>query len=298
MSLANPYVLRETAGNLVRNIIMTVAAVVTMAVSLTALGGTLIMHQAVNKATVRWQGGVQVAVFMRVQASHQEIVAIDHELQQMVPDQVQKFWFVDKAQAWAEFKQMFSGQPEVIKVLNPSELPSSFRIVPAKAQDVSIVAGQFDKQPGVNNVQYPGVLVHQELSHFAGLRNVALVVAGGVMLGAIALVVNTIQLAIFARRREVAVMKLVGATNWFIRIPFMLEGLVEGLAGAVLAFAVTYFARGTFASFTGADPLGDPSQNVVVSSHEALITGLFLVVVGVLVGALGSGFAVRRFLKV
>ncbi len=124
MSFANPYVLRETAGNLVRNIIMTVAAVVTMAVSLTALGGTLIMHQAVNKATVQWQGGVQVAVFMQVNASHQELVAIDHELADMVPDQVQKFWFVDKAQAWSEFKQMFSGQPDVIKVLNASELPS------------------------------------------------------------------------------------------------------------------------------------------------------------------------------
>ena len=117
------------------------------------------------------------------------------------------------------------------------------------------------------------------------------------MLGAIALVVNTIQLAIFARRREVAVMKLVGATNWFIRIPFMLEGLIEGLVGAGLAFLLTYFARDTFASFTGSDPL-DPNQPLYVSSHEALLTGLFIVIVGALVGALGSGFAVRRYLAV
>jgi cell division transport system permease protein len=297
VSFISPYIFRETAGNLVRNIVMTVAAVITMAVSLTALGGTLIMHQAVNKATNEWQGGVQLAVFMDVHASHQEIVAINHELHQMVPADVQKYWFVDKKEAYQEFKQMFSGESDLIKVMSPATLPSSFRIVPTKAQTVTALADQFQDQPGVYNVQYPSLIVHEELAHFASLRNVALVVASGVMLGAIALVVNTIQLAIFARRREVAVMKLVGATNWFIRVPFMLEGLIEGLVGAGLAFLITYFARSTFAGFTNADPV-ELNQTVVVSPHEAVLTGLFLVVVGVLVGAFGSGFAVRRFLKV
>jgi cell division transport system permease protein len=149
----------------------------------------------------------------------------------------------------------------------------------------------------VLNVGYPGQAIKEELARFATLRNVALVVAGGVMLGAIALVVNTIQLAIFARRREVAVMKLVGATNWFIRVPFMLEGLVEGLVGALIAFFITYLARDTLASFTGSNPLV-PDQPLYVSSHEALLTGIFVVALGTLVGAGGSGFAVRRFLSV
>ena len=90
MTMVSPYVLRETGGNLVRNIVMTVAAVVTMAVSLTALGGVLIMRQAVNKATVQWQGGVQVAIFMEPTASTQEIAAIRHELGGMVPDRGQE----------------------------------------------------------------------------------------------------------------------------------------------------------------------------------------------------------------
>lgn len=297
MSIVNPYVLRETGGNLFRNVIMTVAAIITMAVSLTALGGTLVMHQAVNRATVMWQGGVQVAVFMKPQAAAQEITAISSELKAMEPGQVTKYWFVNKDAAYQEFKEIFSNQPTLIAVMGPAQMPPSFRIVPTKAANITTLAGQFRDQPGVYEVVYPGVLVHETLAHFATLRNVALVVAGGVMLGAIALVVNTIQLAIFARRREVAVMKLVGATNWFIRIPFMLEGLVEGLVGAGLAFAITYFSRNTFASITGSNPL-DYSQQVTVSSHEAVLTGLFLVVVGVLVGSLGSGFAVRRFLKV
>ena len=127
---------------------------------------------------------------------------------------------------------MFSGEPDLVKVMSPATMPPSFRVVPARAQSVQQLASDYNKQPGVYNVGYPGQVIKDTLAHFSTLRTVALIVAGGVMLGAIALVVNTIQLAIFARRREVAVMKLVGATNWFIRVPFMLEGLVEGLVGA------------------------------------------------------------------
>jgi cell division transport system permease protein len=297
LAIPSPYVLRETGSNLVRNIVMTVAAVVTMAVSLTALGGVLIMRQAVNQATVQYQHGVEMIIFMQATASQQEISGMHQELVSMVPSQINRCFYVDKAQAWSEFKQIFSGEPDMVKVMDVQKMPPSFRCVPARAQSVSVLAAKFQQQAGVLDVKYPGQAIKEELARFATLRNVALVVAGGVMLGAIALVVNTIQLAIFARRREVAVMKLVGATNWFIRVPFMLEGLTEGLVGAVIAFAVTYFARNTLASFTGSNPF-IPSLPLYVSPHAALLTGVFVVVVGALVGALGSGFAVRRFLSV
>jgi cell division transport system permease protein len=288
MTMASPYVLRETGGNLLRNVVMTVAAIVTMAVSLTALGGVLIMRQAVNTATVQWQGGVEMIIFMEPRASGQEIAAINHELGGMTPTEIKSCRFLDKDQAWAEFKDLFNGQPELIKEMTASAMPTSFQCVPAKAQSITQLASEFSNQPGVFHVGYPGQIITETLAHFSALRTVALIVAGGVMLGAIALVVNTIQLA---------VMKLVGATNWFIRVPFMLEGLVEGLLGAVIAFLITYFARATFASFTGSNPI-DVNQPLYVSSHAALLTGLFIVIVGALVGALGSGFAVRRFLSV
>jgi cell division transport system permease protein len=297
MEVPSPYVLRETGSNLVRNIVMTVAAIVTMAVSLTALGGVLIMRQAVNTATVQYQHGVQFIVFMNPKASAQEIIGMRQELATMVPAQVQSCSYTDKAQAFAQFRQIFRGEPDMVKVMKPGLMPSSFGCVPAKAQDISQLASEIGGQAGVLQVSYLGQEIRDELAHFSALRAVALVVAGGVMLGAIALVVNTIQLAIFARRREVAVMKLVGATNWFIRVPFMLEGLVEGLVGAGIAFGVTYATRNTLASFTGTNPYF-VNVPLDVSSHAALLTGIFIVAVGVLVGALGSGFAVRRFLSV
>ena len=297
MALPSSYVLRETGGNLARNVVMTVAAVVTMAVSLTALGSVLIMRQAVNKATVQYQGGVELVIFLNSNVSSQEITGIRQQLVSMTPAQIKKCSYVDKAQAYVEFRQMFSGQPDMLKVMTPANMPPSFRCVPAKAQSLSQLDAEFSKQPGVYSVEYPGQEIKQWLAHFATLRNVTLVVAAGVMIGAIALVVNTIQLAIFARRREVAVMKLVGATNWFIRVPFMFEGLVEGLVGAVIAFVITFTARNTLASFTGTNPL-IPSEPLNVSSHEAFLTGILIVVVGAAVGAVGSGFAVRRHLSV
>jgi cell division transport system permease protein len=290
-------VFRETGSNLARNIVMTVAAIVTMAVSLTALGSVLIMRQAVKTATVQYQNGVQFIIFVQPAATAQEIAALHQEIISMEPSQITRCAYVDKSEAWDQFKQMFAGEPDMIKVMSAKKMPPDFSCVPAKAQNVSQLALQFEQQPGVFNVGYPGQAIKAELAHFATQRNVVLVVAGGVMLGAIALVVNTIQLAIFARRREVAVMKLVGATNWFIRIPFMLEGLVEGMVGAVIAFAVVYATRNTLASFTGSNPyvLNAP---LIVDAHAALLTGVFILAVGALVGALGSGFAVRRFLSV
>ncbi|HTW08605.1 MAG TPA: permease-like cell division protein FtsX, partial [Acidimicrobiales bacterium] len=273
------------------------AAIVTMAVSLTAMGGVLIMRQAVKTATIQYQNGVQFIVFMQPTATTQEVAAIRQEITAMVPSQVTRCTWVDKAEAWAEFKQMFAGQPDVIKVMSAKKMPPDFSCVPAKAQNVAQLADEFNTQPGVLNVGYPGQAIKEELAHFATQRNVVLAVAAGVMLGAIALVVNTIQLAIFARRREVAVMKLVGATNWFIRVPFMLEGLVEGVVGAIIASGVVYLTRNTLASFTGGNPFfaGTP---LVVDAHSAVVTGVFILVVGAVVGAVGSGFAVRRFLSV
>ena len=98
----------RTGGNLARNVVMTVAAIVTMAVSLTALGGVLIMRQAINQATVQYQGGVELVAFMNANASAQEIAGLRQQLAAMVPEEVRSCHFVDKAQAYAEFKSMFS----------------------------------------------------------------------------------------------------------------------------------------------------------------------------------------------
>ena len=274
---------------------MTVAAVITMAVSLSALAGVLIMRQAINKAAIQWKGGVEVAIFLKSDVTRQESLAIGHEL--ATTQGVKKYRYVNQTQAYQEFKTMFANEPDLVNVLTVKDMPPSYRVVPVRAQDVANIGRQFESQPGVEQVAYAQQEIDALLQHFHALRSIALVIAIGVMVGAVALIVNTIQLAIFARRREVAVMKLVGATNWFIRVPFMLEGLVHGIVGAVLAFLLSYFTRNTIAQFIGNDPLLGGKQ-LFVTSHEALVTGVFILIVGAFVGAIGSAFAVRRFLSV
>ncbi|MGH9094717.1 MAG: permease-like cell division protein FtsX [Acidimicrobiales bacterium] len=293
--MSSGYVVRETGSNLSRNLVMTVAAIVTMAVSLAALGGVLIMRQAINKASLQWKGGVELAIFLQPQVSQNESAAIGHELASM--QGVKKYRYVDKPEAYKEFRQIFGAEPDLVQALNVGQMPPSYRVVPTRAQDIKELGQQFQQQPGVLKVSYAQQEINSLLQRFSTLRWIAVVLAIGVMVGAIALIVNTIQLAIFARRREVAVMKLVGATNWFIRIPFMLEGLVHGIIGAALAFLTSYLFRNTIASFVGNESiLGN--EKLYVTSHEAFITGLMVLLVGAAVGAIGSAFAVRRFLSV
>jgi len=297
MFIASRYLVRETGGNLRRNLVMTVAAVVTMVVSLAALGGVLIMRQAINKQSIQWRGGVSIAVFLSPSVTPNEVDAMALVLKEDTGTGIRKYYYVDKAQAYKEFKVIFGNEPQLVNVMSPAQMPPSYRVVPIDPQDVPALGAQLSKQPGVLKVSYDKQEIDALQSRFHVLRDIAVVLALGVMIGAIALIVNTIQLAIFARRREVAVMKLVGATNWFIRIPFMLEGLIDGIIGAGLAFAAIYYARNTIASFVGNESALGPS-NLYVSPHDAITTGIIILAVGAGVGALGSAFAVRRFLKV
>jgi cell division transport system permease protein len=270
---------------------------VTMVVSLAALGGVLIMREAINKQSVQWRGGVQVAVFLDPAVTSQQTAAVGHLLGSYGDAVVKKYYFVDKVQAFKEFKTIFGDEPQLVKVMTPALMPPSYRVVPGNPADIAALGDQVAKLPGVLRVSYAKEEIAALQSRFRVLRDIAVVLAIGVMVGAIALIVNTIQLTIFARRREVAVMKLVGATNWFIRIPFMLEGLIHGVIGAGLAFIVVYFARDTIASFVGSESVIGTST-LYVTSHDAFVTGIIILAVGAGVGAVGSAFAVRRFLQV
>jgi cell division transport system permease protein len=302
--VSSGYLIRETGGNLRRNLAMTLAAVITMFVSLAAAGGVLIMRQAIHEQAVQWRGGVQVAIFLNASVSPSEVKAVGKLLAE---DQasgtagggaglVKKYFYVDKTQAYHEFKVIFGADPQLVRVMSPALMPPSYSVVPRQPSDITTIGDQFRGQPGVFRVAYAQQAIQALENRFHTLSEIAVILAIGVMIGAIALIVNTIQLAIFARRREVAVMKLVGATNWFIRIPFMLEGLVDGVVGALLAFLPIYFARRSIASFVGSESLAP--QRLYVPAHDAIVTGLAMLVVGAAVGAIGSAFAVRRFLRV
>lgn len=296
MPLKVDYVARETVTNLKRNVLMTGAAVLTVAVSLALVGGALLIKQAVDNATVQWKGGVELSVFMKPEAGPNEAEGIQNELKSM--PEVKRVRFVSQESAYEEFKRMFAGSPDMVESLSPDKMPPSYRVVPRQAEQVELIGERFRDRPGVLDIEYAKDTVKALLSITRYLQILMWGIALVLLLAASLLILNTIRMAIYARRREVAVMKLVGATNWFIRVPFMFEGLLQGLAGATAAVAVVWIGSGAALNSIRHARHLDLLRQFTVSSHEVVGTGIFLLVVGVVVGAMGSAIAVSRFLDV
>jgi len=287
------YVARETASNLWRNRVMTVAAVLTVAVSLSLVGAALLLRQGVAHATTQWQHNVNVIVFLDPGIASNERRSIDQSLTNS--PYVRSCLYRSQAYDFDEAKHLL--QPDESDSLTVASMPSSLRCALNNPNESQTIAAQFDGRPGVYNgggggVTYPSQAIRnmESFTHWASWVAVGLAVI--LLLSALVLILNTIRLAIFARRREVSVMKLVGATNWFIRVPFMCEGLAQGLTGAVVAALVVY----------GLHELMNQARSGVLyqmhmSGGEVLVTNLVVVCVGLLVGTVGSAFAIGRFLE-
>jgi cell division transport system permease protein len=286
------YFFSETVTNLRRNLLMTVAAISTVAISLLLLGGVQILGMTVNKMTNDWEAKVEVSAFFLKDATDNEIEQLGSELSQM--DEVKDVAFVSQDQAYEEFRRDW---PDLVGPLPRDALPASYRIKLHDADDAEEVAARIVGAPGIEDVDFGGTVIKKLLQVNSLLRTITLVMSVILMVAAAALIANTIRLAIYARREEIGIMKLVGATNWFIRIPFMMEGLFAALVGAIVSIGIVLGANWLLFSRVGnALPF---LQNVLdFSGSELVSVTIVLVGVGTLVGLAGSGMALRRFLEV
>jgi cell division transport system permease protein len=297
MALNLEYVFRETVSNLKRNVSMASAALLTVAVSLTLVGGALLVKRGVDRATVQWKGNVELSIFMKADAAQAESDAIDRQLKSM--PEVKTYRYVSKPEAFEEFKKIFANEPDVRDSLTVDQIPPSYRVVPREAEQTKVIGQRFEDTAGVFRVSYAKEEVDALVSVTSFLQIMLWAIAIVLLSAASLLILNTIRMAIFARRREVAVMKLVGATNWFIRVPFMLEGLLQGLFGAALAFAVVWIGRSVIQDrISGARNDIQLFKQFLVTGSDVTGTGILLLIVGVVVGTVGSALAVSRFLDV
>lgn len=296
MALSVGYVRRETLASLKRNRLMSLAAVLTVAVSLSLVGVALLLQQGVSNATVRWSNGVDVAVFLQPTVSATQKTAVDAELKGLPT--VKRCFYMGKQRSYAEMKRLYANQPDVYQSLTPAEMPPSYRCVLTNPKDAATVQAQFSKQPGVRNVIYPGQQIKTMEKVSSILQIIFVSLAAVLFLSAFVLIANTIRLAIFSRRREVAVMKLVGATNWFIRVPFMLEGMVQGLFGGIIAFGVILMLHWGLSYTVAHASAQNILQSVVISDGAAIATSIGVLLLGATMGGVGSFIAIRRFLEV
>jgi len=297
LALNLDYVVRETGSNLRRNVGLTVASVLTVVVSLVLVGTSFLIRQGVENATLKWKGGIELIVFMEPKIQPEQRDALRASLQDN--PEVKNLVYVNQRDALKEFQTLFKDSPEMVESVDESILPPSFKVVPRhpEAGAVTSLKEEYKGDAGVKEV----VSADDTIRTMQGLTSFisALVFFAAFVLGitAAVLIFNTIRMAMFARRREIEVMKLVGATNWFIRIPFMIEGLIQGLLGSLLAVVSLRVLNDVFT-----DQLDDRGidllENFAVASGDVSGISIALVVVGVGVGVIFSGIAASLYLDV
>jgi cell division transport system permease protein len=294
VAISVEYVARETASNLWRNRLMTIAAILTVAVSLSLVGAALLLRQGSANASGTLERGTNVTVWMNPSATAQQIDAVKTELSQL-NYVVQPCQYWNKARNYAEARKLLT--QDVFAATTLQSMPTSFWCTPVALSDAALVVKAFEGSPGVKTVTEPQQTIKNEETFINISKWVFLTIAVILIVSATVLILNTIRMAIFARRREVSVMKLVGATNWFIRVPFMSEGLLQGLVGSLLAALVVYVMY-LVINHAGGGNTANLLTAMHMSGSEVLMTNAVVVLVGMAIGSIGSAIAIRRFLDV
>jgi cell division transport system permease protein len=286
----------EALRSLGANISTTAAALMTVLIGMFLLG----LFIALGSWVLSWTDHVKKDVIVNVyfctnltcgqDATKDEIAAVSAKLNGS--SYVKEVTFVSKEDALKEMKEKY---PDLANNLVRNPLPPSYRVDPNQAEDAAKVAALFDPPPaGVQNVRYGEKKAERVLQVAKIVGAIFLIGSIILLIASTILIANTIRLSIFSRRREIEVMKLVGATNWFVRAPFMLEGLICGLVGALFAVLLLLLAK-EIALPRILPRLNSPDD---VSALAFPVVALILVGVSLLVGAAGSGITLRRFLRI
>lgn len=293
MALRVNYFVDETVSNLRRNVLLTLAAVSTVSISLLLLGVVIVSQEVLTKMVSSWEGKVELNVFLRDEATPDEVKALGSQANGM--PEVEKVFFESKEQAFEEYQRMFKDSPAITENVDRNALPASYRIKLKDPNSAEAVASRLQGQPGVDEVQFGGEAM-KRLLKFTGVVRTIMVIAIVLTLGAaILLIANTIRLGIYARRKEIGIMKLVGATNWFIRVPFIFEGTVQAALGALVASSLIYAGK-----VFGLDRMQEAILFLPLTVGSGSIVRMFftLLFIGIVIGIFGSTLALRRFLEV
>jgi cell division transport system permease protein len=298
------FFLSEALGSMRRNWVMAMAAVITVLISTAILGAVLVTRDNLNQGATSLKNRVMIEVFIKDTATPDAVQALERKIQGLPA--VKSYKYISKEEALRRFRLRFGDK--IVENLPINPLPASYEIQVKDADRVDSVAAQFfndptvDNDPGTHNgVKYAAETVRKMLGTInlieKGMWVTTLIFAAAAVL----LISTTVRLSIFARRREVEIMRLVGATNWFIRWPFVLEGFLTGLIGAVLAAVFVYFGNLGIHNWIQSSQINflDIKLFPMFWQGGAWPLGLLptLAILGAFLGAAGSLVALRRYLK-
>jgi cell division transport system permease protein len=296
------FVFHEVWIGLRRNLTMTIALIVVVAISLSLLGTGLLFVKQVNETRSFWQGRVQLSIYLctKVSSSPQctkngpattaEMTSI-HQTLAGLPE-VESVSYVSQSAAYSQFRSEF---PSMVNSVTQGEIPNSFEVRLKNTQaDTTIVAESVDGQPGVDQIVDNSAILDKFYKLLNGARNAVVIIAIILIIAAILLVANTIRLSAFSRRRETSIMRLVGASNFYVQLPFLVEGVIAGLFGWLVASGLLVAVKSLWL-----DTLQQYFPfNVQLTSTDLIEVIILAMILGVLLTGATSFLTLRRYLRV
>ncbi|MFD5599603.1 permease-like cell division protein FtsX [Leucobacter sp. NPDC058333] len=299
-------VLGEVWSGFRRNLSVVISVVLVTFVSLTFVGAAILMQLQIQQMKTFWYDRAQVAVYLCTDydqsatcsgkdAGEEEIAAVKAALESdTLAPYIEDSFFVDHDQAYKEFSKQFEGNP-IVEITKPEQLNQTFWIKLKDPSRSDIIQETFAGIPGVQSVSDQRSLLDRIFLFLGAASYTAIAIAGLMLIAAMLLISTTIRLSAYSRRREIGIMRLVGASNRFIQTPFILEGIIAALIGAVLASAasvaiVKFFVQGFLAS--------EVPFTSYITVEQSLIVPPILILVGVVLSAIAAKIAITRYLRV
>lgn len=295
------FVSKEVGNGLRRNFTMTVALIVSVAVSLSLVGAALLMSAQVDRMKGYWYDKIEVSIFLcgKTSVAFTCTGAVTDEQRTNIKtvlgtlESVQEVFYESSEDAYAQFKEQFAGSA-ILANISPDALPESFRVKLDNPENFQKVAGALQSVQGVESIQDQRQLLDRFFQILKGLQSFALAIALAMLFVTVLLVMNTVRVAAFARRRETSIMRSVGASNMSIRLPFILEAAIAAIIGSTLATA------GILASkYWLIDAKLAPNLTFIpfVTWNEVLVIVPMLYLVGVGTTVLAASITLRRYLR-
>ena len=288
------YFVKETYKSIRRNGFMSFASISTVAVSLLVLGMFLMIFLNTNNLAQYLESQVQVSVYMQDSATAKELASVKDKLTKMPG--VVKVTQVSKQQALERSKKRLGDQQQLLSSLGKENpFPNSFEIQVDSPERIKVLTPQIGQLPKVETAKFGQEVVEHLFQLTKILRFGGIILVVFLAMATLFIISNTIRLTVFARRKEVIIMKYVGATDWFIRWPFLLEGMTLGFCGAVVA---SLFINSIYSGLLERIHATLAFLPLLPTYPLLLYVDVFLLVAGTGIGALGSYISLRKFLQV
>lgn len=293
----------EVGNGLRRNLSMVISVVLVTFISLTFVGTAALLQMQIGQMKTYWYDRAQVVVYMCTEtdncpggaATPQSIEAVKKQLQSPeLSPYIKKFYFQDHQQAYEQFKQEFKGS-QIADFVTPEMISQTFWVNLKNPNQSAVLTETLSGTPGVQSVVDQRSYLDQIFNILNAASLTAIGIAVVMLIAAVLLIATTIRLSAFSRRREIGIMRLVGASNRFIQTPFIIEGVIAALVGSILASTVIALGVRFFVH----DYLGPRMKSInFVGMEQAWLVIPLVIVVGVVLAAASANFAIKRYLKV